>query len=75
MEARIGASMIWNILDKTKFKADNISLPETSIKPYVKYGAGIQKSWSEKLTSFLQTYLTHGGRNGVGLQAGVSWLL
>ena len=23
----------------------------------------------------LQTYLTHCGRNGVGLQAGVSWLL
>ena len=63
----ISASMIWNALDKAKFMADDVALPETSIKPYVKYGVGVQKSWSPTLNSYVQTYLTHGGRNGVGL--------
>ena len=67
-------SVIWNILDKAKIKANDMPLPETSIKPYVKYGVGVQKNWTDRMTSFLQTYLTHGGRNGIGFQLGFSWL-
>jgi outer membrane autotransporter protein len=67
-------SVVANILDKAKFKANNMPLPETSIKPYVKYGVGIQKSWTDRMTSFFQTHLTHGGRNGIGFQLGFSWL-
>jgi outer membrane autotransporter protein len=67
-------SVVANILDKAKFKANNMPLPETSIKPYVKYGVGIQKNWTDRMTSFFQTHLTHGGRNGIGFQLGFSWL-
>ena len=67
------AGMVWNIMDKTHYMANNVSLPELSVKPYVKYGAGVRKSWGERCTGFLQTYITNGGRNGVGIQLGFRW--
>lgn len=68
-------SMVWNIMDDAKFKANDVALPDMSVKPYVKYGVGVQKRIGEKFTGFFQTYLTHGGRNGVGLQLGGKWLI
>ena len=68
-------AMVWNIMDDTKFKANDVTLPELSVKPYVKYGIGLRKIWGERFTGFFQTYLTNGGRNGVGLQAGFTWAL
>ncbi|MCD8024020.1 MAG: hypothetical protein LUE64_00615 [Candidatus Gastranaerophilales bacterium] len=68
-------SMIWNIIDKTKFTAADVALPELSIKPYVKYGVGVQKRWGDRFIGYFQTYITNGGRNGVGLQAGFSLAL
>ena len=68
-------SMVWNIMDKTEFQANYVSLPELSIKPFVKYGVGVRKSWGERFTGFFQTYITNGGRNGVGLQLGLRWML
>lgn len=70
----VGVSMVWNLMDKAKFQADGYKLPETSIKPYVRYGVGVQKTWSDRLSSFVQAFVTNGGRNGVGLQAGISFL-
>ena len=69
------AGMVWNIMDKTHYKANDVSLPELSVKPYVKYGVGVRKTWGERFTGFLQTFLTHGGRNGVGIQIGFRWSL
>ena len=66
----IGVSMVWNIMDRTQFMANSISLPSLSVDPYVKYGIGVRKTLGERLTGFFQTYLTNGGRNGVGLQCG-----
>ena len=65
--------MVWNLIDKAKFFANDVSLPILSVKPFVLYGAGVRKSVPEKYSCFGQTYLTGGGRNGVGLQFGVSW--
>ena len=59
------------VLNDTKVTADEVALPEVSIKPYVKYGVGVQKKWADKFTAFGQCYVTNGGRNGVGLQAGL----
>ena len=67
--------MVWNIMDKTDFKAANIGLPDTSVKPYVQYGIGIQKRWGERFTGFFQTMIRNGGRNGVALSAGFRWAL
>jgi len=68
-------AMVWNIMDDTKFKANDVTLPELSVKPFVKYGVGLRKIWGERFTGFFQTYITNGGRNGVGLQAGFTWAL
>ena len=64
-------SMVWNILNETKVTANDVQLPDVSVKPYVKYGVGLQKKWADKFTAFGQCYVTNGGRNGVGLQAGL----
>ncbi len=71
----LGVSVVWNIMDRTQFQANNVSLPSLSIDPFVKYGVGVRKAWGEKFTGFFQTYITNGGRNGVGLQAGFRWTL
>ena len=75
LQPYVGVSMVWNIMDKTDFRANNVSLPDLSVKPYVKYGVGVRKSWGERLTGFFQCYFTNGGRNGVGLQAGFKWAI
>ena len=66
-------AMVWSIADDTKFNANGIALPELSVKPYAKYGAGIRKTWDEKYAGFFQTYLTDGGRKGVGFEVGFAW--
>ena len=71
----LGVSMVWNIMDKSHFTANDVSLPDLSIDPFVKYGIGVRKSWGERFTGFFQTYVTNGGRNGVGLQGGFRWAL
>ena len=71
----LGVSMVWNIMDRTQFMANNVSLPSLSVDPYVKYGVGVRKTWGERLVGYFQTYLTNGGRNGVGLQCGFRWTL
>lgn len=71
----IGLSGIWNIMDKSKFTANDVMLPELSVKPYAKYGLGLRKKWGERCTGFFQAFFTNGGRNGVGLQAGFKWFL
>ncbi len=71
----IGISGVWNIMDDTKFSANNVSLPELSVKPYIKYGIGVRKMWGKRFTGYLQAFFTNGGRNGVGLQAGFKWTL
>ncbi|MBR6162298.1 hypothetical protein IKQ26_00170 [bacterium] len=68
-------AMVWNIMDKTKFSANDVSLPELSVQPYVRYGLGIRKNWGERFTGFFQSYVTNGGRTGVGLSAGFRWAI
>ena len=67
--------MVWNILDKTEFKANNVSLPDMSVKPYIQYGVGVQKHIGERLTGFGQAMIRNGGRNGVALSFGFRWAL
>ena len=70
-----GVSFIYNIMDRTRFQANDISLPNFSINPFVKYGVGVRKTWGDRLTGHFQTYFTNGGRNGVGLSASLRWAI
>lgn len=70
------ADMVWNLLDKNKVTAGDVRLPEMSIKPYVQYGVGVQKTFkNDTLTFFGQTLIQNGGRNGVSLNAGLRWAI
>ena len=71
LQPYISVSFIWNIIDDTRFRANDIYLPELSVKPYVQYGLGVQKRWGERLTGFVETMIRNGGRNGIALMFGL----
>lgn len=71
----IGLQMVWNLIDKSKFYANNVSLPDMSIDPYFQYGLGVQKRVGERFTGFGQAMLRNGGRNGIALQFGFRWAI
>ena len=63
--------MVWNIIDSAKFQANDVYLPNMSVKPFVQYGAGLQKRFNDRVTAFFETLLRNGGRNGVALLLGI----
>ncbi len=71
----IGVNMVWNLLDKSKVSADDVRLPEMSIKPYIQYGVGVQKRFKDRYMAFGQAMIQNGGRNGISLTAGFRWSL
>ena len=71
----IGMQMVWNIMDETHFKANSVSLPDMSVKPYFQYGVGVQKRWGDRFTGFIQAMIRNGGRNGVALSLGFRWAI
>ena len=71
----IGVNMIWNLLDKSKVSANDVRLPEMSIKPYIQYGVGVQKRFKDRYMAFGQAMIQNGGRNGISLTAGFRWAI
>ena len=67
----LSVSMVWNIIDSAKFQANDAYLPNLSVKPFVQYGAGLQKRCGDRVTAFFETMLRNGGRNGVALLLGI----
>ena len=67
--------MVWNVMNENNVTANNVRLPEMSMKPYVEYGVGVQRNWKDKFTAFGQAMLRNGGRNGIALTAGFRWTL
>ena len=68
----IGYSYYWNLVDDSKVKANNVVLPEISVKPYSEYALGVIKEW-DVVDSYFQLIYRNGGREGFDLQAGVSY--
>ena len=71
----LSLQMVWNIMDKTRFQANNVSLPDMSVDPYFQYGLGLQKRMGERFTGFGQAMIRNGGRNGIALSFGFRWAL
>ena len=71
----IGVQMVWNVMNRTKIKANDVSLPEMSIEPYVQYGVGVQKKIGDKFTGYGEAMFRGGGRNGVAFNFGFRWSL
>jgi hypothetical protein len=70
-----GIDMVWNFMDKTDVKANDVTLPQMSVKPYVQYGVGVQKTWGDRFTGYFQSMVRNGGRTGIVLQAGFRWAI
>lgn len=71
----LGVNMTWNLMDRTKFYADDVALTELSVKPYVEYGVGIMKRQGDRFTGFGQAMIRNGGRNGIAFTLGMRWAL
>jgi len=67
--------MMWNIMDNTRFKANDAHLSEMSVDPYIQYGVGLQKRWGDRFTGFGQIMMRNGGRNGISFNAGFRYEL
>ena len=69
----IGMNMIWDLMNNSKVMANDVRLPEMSVKPYIQYGVGIQKKVKDNFMAFGQAMVQNGGRNGVSLSCGIRW--
>lgn len=69
----INISTAWSLSSDTDCTADDIQLPEMSIDPYVQYGLGLEKAFSEKFSAGAEIYGRSLGRMGVGGQLSVRW--
>lgn len=67
--------MVWNVLNSSKVRANDVILPKMSVDPYVEYGVGLQRNWKDRFTGFLQAMVRNGGRNGVALTFGFRWAI
>ncbi len=75
LQPYLSVSMVWNILDDSRFQANDVYLPELSVKPFVQYGVGVQKRWGERLTGFVEAMIRNGGRNGIALMFGLRFTI
>lgn len=64
------AGVVWTLLGKTEFEAEGEKLPGMKMRPYVEYGAGVQKTWREKYTIYGEVTGHSFGRQGVDISAG-----
>ena len=71
----LAVNMRWNIMDKTHFSVQDVTIPDMSIDPYVEYGLGLQRKWGERFTGYGQAMVRSGGRNGVMLSFGFKWAI
>lgn len=71
----LGVNMTWNIMNKTKFYANDVALDRLSVDPFVEYGVGLQKRMGDRFTGFGQAMMRNGGRNGIALTMGWRWAL
>lgn len=70
LQVYLKANAIWNIYGKTKFTVDDAAMPELSVKPYIQYGAGVEKVWSGLFSTYAQALFNSIGRQGISAAAG-----
>jgi outer membrane autotransporter protein len=69
----LAVNMVWNILAHSQVTANNVNLPDMSIKPYVQYGLGLQRKFGDRFFAFGQALIQNGGRNGISITLGLRW--
>ena len=69
----LGLQMVWNMFDETRFKANKSTLPDFELDSYISYGVGVQKSFGENFTGYVQVDLRNEGREGINGKLGVKY--
>lgn len=67
-----GAARSFSYFGETKFNANDVSLPDFSMKAYSKYSLGASQNCGKDGTFTLKGYITEGGIKGYGIQADYS---
>jgi len=67
------ADFVWNMGNTSRFIAAGVDLPELSVKPFVEYGAGLQKAVGETVQMYAQGLFSGGGYRSAGGKLGVRW--
>jgi len=66
---------MFNINDQISGRAGNVNLDSIEMRHgYIQYGAGVTKTWKDRLNSYFQITFRNGGRTGVGFQLGLQYL-
>ena len=53
--------VVWNVLNVSKVRANEVILPKMSVDPYVEYGVGLQRNWKDKdLPALLRPWFATG---------------
>ena len=79
LEGYAKVAYTWNFYQGGKVTADDVLLPKMSVKPYVEYGVGLEKDWSEEewnpkdITSYAEINRHDGGRTGWDINAGLKF--
>ncbi len=71
----LGTNFVYNVLDSNRFYANDVQLPQMSVKPYIEYGFGLQRRNQSRLLGYLECLVRNGGRTGVSLQFGFRYAL
>ena len=69
----LGVQMVWNMFDETRFKANKETLPNFELDSYISYGAGVQKSFGENFTGYVQVDIRNSGREGINGKLGIKY--
>lgn len=70
-EPYFGIQTVRNLMNESNFSANDVSVGDISVKPYVQYGIGVQKTDGEKYSGYVQATIRNGGRNGIVLSLGL----
>ena len=67
----LSAGFVYDHFAKTNFKANGFDLPAMSVRPYLEYSLGVQRSWHDSYTIYAQITGRSAGRRGMEARAGV----
>lgn len=48
-------------MGRNQVTANDVVLPKLSERAYLQYGVGVQKTWADRFTGFLQAMVRNGG--------------
>ncbi|MBQ3641273.1 hypothetical protein II906_05050 [bacterium] len=67
-----GISVVWNIAHSNHIMPWYANMPDLASRTFVKYGVGVKKSWDDRYSASIQTFVRNGGRSGIGFQGGLN---